>query len=386
MGPLLSSPSVSSVSLWLILLIRPAIGPTIGPTMTSKERVLTAFAREQPDRVPINYFSNPGVDGRLKEHFGLSGDDDEGLRRRLGVDFRGVGAPYVGPTLHADVPDRAIDLWGIRRRWIEHETGGYWDFFDFPLRDATADEVRAWPVPSPDEFDYSRIAEQCRAFSEYCVHAGNAGLGDIINSTGMIRTMQQVLIDLLTDEPACLLWIDRRTEIQLEITRRTLEAAGGGIDLLWLGEDLGTQIAPLISLELFRKHIRPRHQRFVDLAKAFGIPVVIHSCGSSSWAFDDFAEMGIAAVDTLQPEAKDMAPEYLKGRYGDRLAFHGCISTAGPVASGTVEQTIADVRRTLEVMMPGGGYALSPTHQLQDNSPTQNVVAMYEAARRYGRY
>jgi uroporphyrinogen decarboxylase len=112
----------------------------------------------------------------------------------------------------------------------------------------------------------------------------------------------------------------------------------------------------------------------------------MHCCGSSSWAFDDFVEMGIAVVDTLQPEAKDMAPEYLKARYGDRLAFHGCISTAGPLAYGTPDAVRENVRETLEVMMPGGGYALSPTHQIQDNSPTENVLAMYEAAREFGTY
>jgi len=76
----------------------------------------------------------------------------------------------------------------------------------------------------------------------------------------------------------------------------------------------------------------------------------------------------------------------LKKRYGDRLAFHGCISTAGPVAYGTAEEAVADVRQTLEIMMPGGGYALAPTHQLQDNSPTQNVVAMYDTAKELGCY
>jgi uroporphyrinogen decarboxylase len=96
--------------------------------------------------------------------------------------------------------------------------------------------------------------------------------------------------------------------------------------------------------------------------------------------------MGIAAVDTLQPEARDMSPEYLKRTFGGRLAFHGCISTAGPVASGTVEETVAYCRRTLEIMMPGGGYCFAPTHALQDNSPTENVVAMYEAARTHGVY
>ncbi|MHC5058783.1 MAG: hypothetical protein ACYTKD_29340, partial [Planctomycetota bacterium] len=77
---------------------------------------------------------------------------------------------------------------------------------------------------------------------------------------------------------------------------------------------------------------------------------------------------------------------HIKGRFGSRLAFHGCISTAGPVATGRPDDTVRNVRETLEVMMPGGGYCLAPTHSLQDNSPTENVVAMYVAAREFGRY
>ncbi|HUU11500.1 MAG TPA: uroporphyrinogen decarboxylase family protein [Phycisphaerae bacterium] len=354
--------------------------------MTSRERVHAALRHEAPDRVPVNYIANPEIDARLKAHYGLAAIDDEGLRQALGVDFRGVHAPYVGPKLHPDIPDRTVDIWGIRRRWVEHTAGGYWDYCDWPLAGATLDEVEAWPLPSPDDFDYAAVAEACRGAGDFCVVAGGGGTGDIINSTGMLRTMEQVLVDLATDAAAGLRLIDRRLAVVHEVTRRTLEAGRGRVDLLWLGEDLGTQRGPLISLTLFRKHIRPRMQRFVDLGKAFGVPVMIHSCGSSSWAFDDFLEMGIAAVDTLQPEPKDMAPAYLKRRWGDRLAFHGMISTAGPVAYGSVADVVANVRETLRIMMPGGGYCLAPTHALQSNSPTENVVAMYDAAREYGAY
>ncbi|OQB40875.1 MAG: methylcobalamin:coenzyme M methyltransferase [Candidatus Latescibacteria bacterium ADurb.Bin168] len=355
-------------------------------TMTSKERVLTTLAHAEPDRVPINYHANAGIDRRLKEHYGLDPRDGEGLAKVLGVDFRGVGAPYVGPKLHPDVPGRHVDMWGIHTRWIEHETGGYWDYCDFPLKDADEERIRAWPMPSPDDFDYSHVEEECKKKEHYAIHCGGAGLGDIINSSGMIRTMEQVLVDLMTDDPAGLALIDRRLGILFEVTRRTIEAAKGRIDLMWMGEDLGTQYTPLISLELYRKHLRPRHQRFVDLAKHYNLPVIIHTCGSSSWVYEDFIEMGFTGVDTLQPEAANMAPEYLKRTFGGRLAFHGCISTAGPVAYGTVEEVVEDVRRTLEIMMPGGGYCLSPTHALQDNSPTENVVAMYDAAHKYGVY
>jgi uroporphyrinogen-III decarboxylase len=68
------------------------------------------------------------------------------------------------------------------------------------------------------------------------------------------------------------------------------------------------------------------------------------------------------------------------------MAFHGSISTAGPVAYCTVGDVVRYCRDTLDIMMPGGGYCFAPTHALQDNSPTENVVAMYDTAHRYGVY
>ncbi len=351
--------------------------------MTSRERVLAAFAHTEPDRVPVNYLGNPGITERLMQNFGVT--NGEGLLQALEVDFRSVGASYVGPPLHEQIPGRSVDLWGIRRRYIEHPSGGYWDYCDFPLRHATEEQVAAWPLPSPDDFDVSGVPAACERFAPYALN-GSGGYGDIINGNGMLRGMEQTLVDLVTDDPAGLLLADRRLAIQLAVTERILDAAKGRVDFVWLGEDLGTQIAPIISPAVFRKHIRPRYQPFCDLAKSCGAYVMMHCCGSSSWAFDDFIEMGIHAVDTLQPEAADMAPEHLKRTFGDRLAFHGCISTAGPLAYGTVADVDANVRDTLEIMMPGGGYCLAPTHQIQDNSPTENVLAMYEAGRRYGTY
>ena len=123
--------------------------------MTSRDRVIAAFNSQVPDRVPINYLANPGIDARLKQHFGLSSSDDEGLLQALSVDFRLLEVPYKGPRLHADIPERGIsvDDWGIHRRWIEHGTGGYWDFCEFPLREAGEEEIAGWPMPDPDDFD-----------------------------------------------------------------------------------------------------------------------------------------------------------------------------------------------------------------------------------------
>jgi hypothetical protein len=354
--------------------------------MTPKERVLKTFANQEPDRVPINYLANPGLDSRVKKYFGLDVNDTEGLLQILGVDFRTVIAPYNGAKLHHDIPERgvSVDEWGIHRRWIEHQSGGYFDYCDFPLQNATPEQVAAWPLPSPDDFDYSCVFDTCRQFRRYAVNCFG-GFGDIINGNGMLRGMEQTLIDLVTDDPAGLLLADRRMKIQTEVTRRIIEASKGLADFIWVGEDLGTQIAPIISMEIFRKHIRPRFQQLCDLAKAYDLYVMVHTCGSSSWAYEDFIQMGIHVVDTLQPEAKNMEPQYLKKTFGGRLAFHGCIST-GVVATGTIEEVAVHCKNTLDIMMPGGGYCFAPTHFLQDNTPTENVIAMYDTVKKYGRY
>ena len=237
--------------------------------MTSKERVLTTLASKEPDRVPINYEANPGVDARLKAHFGLEPNDWTGIREALGVDFRGVGARYKGPKLHEDVPGRGVkvDNWGIHRRKVEHDSGSYWDYCDFPLEDADEETVANWPMPSPDDHSFDHVAEACRKNKEYAVYVGNAGLACIINSNGFLRGMEQTFIDLITDDPAGLRLMDRRLDIEYEVTRRVIEAADGGIDFMWMGEDLGTQDSPIIGMDIFKRHIRPRHQRFIDLAK-----------------------------------------------------------------------------------------------------------------------
>jgi len=348
---------------------------------------MTAFSHQQPDRVPVDYSANPSIDKRLKEYFGLAPDDESGLRERIGQDFCWIPVPYVGPRLHAELPGRRVSPeWGIRTTWVEHETGGYWEHCDFPLKDADEETVAQWPMPSADDYDYAEVKAFCERNRFYALHMGDPGLGDIINSTGFLFGTERTLMGLAIGDPGLLRFIDRRLDVQVERLYRTLEAGEGMIDFVYMGEDLGSQHAPLISPELYRRVIKPRHRRVVEAAKAYGLPVMIHSCGSSSWAFDDFIDLGISVVDTLQPEAADMQPYYLKSTYGDRLCFHGCISTGGAVAFGTVDDVVTEVRTTLDIMMPGGGYCLSPTHMLQDNSPVENVVALYETALTYGRY
>ena len=355
-------------------------------TMTHRERVLKTFAFEKTDRVTIGYDSNPGINARLAQALGAKTQEE--LLEMLGVDYRPLGAAYTGPKLFPDKPDRRVDLLeGCYMRYVQHETGGYWDFCDFPLKDADDSAFDAYPVPNCDDFDYEGALSRAKALNgAYALYIGSPGCPDIINSNGRIMGMEDVLVHLIEEDEAALSFIRRRAKFQLGMMERLLDKCRGYVDFMWLGEDLGTQIAPMISLSLYRKVLKPIHKEFVDLASAYGIPVLVHTCGSSSWVYEDFIEMGVRGVDTLQPEAVNMSPRYLADHFGGRLNFRGCISTAGPLVTGNEEDVVRVCRETLETLMPYRGYHFAPTHQIQDNTPTENVIAMYNTAHRYGRY
>jgi len=357
-------------------------------TMSARERVRRTFEFEKTDRVTIGYDTNPGVHSRLCRALGVREDDRESLLQALGVDYRGIGAPYIGPELFKAPPDRRVNpLEGCIMRWVEHGSGGYWDFCDFPLKDADDEAFDAFPVPDPDHFDYTQARSQALSYrGEYALYVGGPGMPDIINSNGRIMGMEDVLCHLLTENEAAMRFIRRRADFHLRMMERLLDALDGLVDFVWLGEDLGTQHTQLISTELYRKVLKPIHKQFVDLASAHKLPVLIHSCGSSSWVYEDFIELGVRGVDTLQPEAYNMSPTYLTEHFGGRLNFRGCISTAGPLAYGTEKDVDDNCREVLEIMKPHRGYHFAPTHSIQDNSPTENVIAMYQAAHKYGRY
>jgi len=354
-------------------------------TMTSRERIKRTFDFEKTDRVPIGYEANNLINRKLIEALGVPAVE---LKRVLGMDYIGVLAEYSGDDLFEEMPGRLTNQeFGHRTRWIGNPSGGgYLDYCDFPLKDADDETINNYPVPNPDDYDYESIGVIIANNRDLAVHVGNPGFGDVINSMGMIMGMEDILVNLHCEHEPTLNLIKRRADSYLGVLDRILSKYKGEIDFMWLGEDLGTQIAPMISLEKFRAIIKPIHKLFVDLADVYSIPTIIHTCGSSSWAFEDFIEIGIRGVDTLQPEAANMSPRYLAEKFGGRLNFRGCISTAGALTYGTADDVTNVCKETLETMMPHRGYHFAPTHLIQDNTPVENVVAMYQAAHDFGVY
>ncbi len=357
-------------------------------TMNSKKRVQKTFNFEKTDRVPIGYEYNQGIHKRFLKAMGIGENDEETLLQAIGVDVRRISASYKGPALFREPEGRRVDqLEGAIMRWVSHETGGYWDFCDFPLKDAGEEAFNAFPVPDAERFDYDQALEEAKADGgEHALYIGGPGIPDVINSNGRIMGMEDILCYLATGEEYAMGFVQRRVDFQLGYLERLLDRCRDHIDFMWLGEDLGTQIAPMISLKLYRETLMPIHKKFADLAGVYDIPTIMHTCGSSSWAYEDFIKIGIKGVDTLQPEAVNMSPGYLVEHFGGRLNFRGCISTAGPLAYGNADEVKQICMQTLEIMKPSRGYHFAPTHAIQDNTPVENVIAMYQAAHDHGTY
>ncbi len=344
--------------------------------MTPKERVLAAINHLQPDRVPIQTYLTPEIEAQLADHFGSSD-----ILAVLGVDFRGVAPRFTGAERPVPEGCASVDEWGTGYIMKQYPGGSYPEPFHQPQAHLSSlEDVDAYPWPRVDDYDFSGLPAQCDAVSDYAVCLGGAGMPDIVNGVGRGRGMEQVLLDIMTQDEVGVAVIDRRCDFYYDFCRRALETADGLIDILCLGEDCGNQLGPMFDPVVFDRFFRPRLQRFYDLGHAFGCKVMMHSCGSTRKLMPRLIEMGLDVLDAVQPEPAGMNPEEVKREFGDKLAFCGMISTQHTLPHGTEAECRAEARHRIDVIGKGGGYIFSPAHCIQPDTPLENVLAIYEEA------
>ena len=196
-----------------------------------------------------------------------------------------------------------------------------------------------------------------------------------------MRGYEQFMIDLLLDENLVRKMLDKLHEAYLSRAKIFLDAMANYADIIFFTDDLGTQSAPLISVELYRRLIKPYWAELVALVKKYGKKTLMHSCGAISEFIPDLIDIGIDAVNPVQITAAGMEPARLKREFGKDIAFWGGgVSTQGMLDKGTPEQVREEVRRNVEIMAAGGGYVFTQVHNIQCNVPPQNIIAAYQAA------
>jgi uroporphyrinogen decarboxylase len=368
--------------------------------MTPRERVRAAFAHSQPDFTPCDYYATPEIHQALLTHFGLTdvasssrqaftpmgGPGENCIPERLGTDIRYISPPYVGPPLPAFDDGSTVDVWGIRRRPMPNQYGDYAEPVNAPYAAwETEEEAVAFPWPSPDWFDYRALPAICARYPDKAIAAGSFAVQDFVNGVAFGRGVERVLIDIALEEPVYLYIVERRHDFYMAYIERILEAARGRIDLVLCGDDFGSQRGPLISPAKFDKLFAAKKKELFDLVHANGAKVTHHCCGSSRALISRFIACGMDALQTIQPQAAGMNPYELKAEFSGRIVLHGGVDVQGWLQRASPAQIAAEVDRLMDEVGRDGGFILGPCHQIQPDTPVENVLAVYHTvARRRG--
>ena len=346
--------------------------------MTSRDRVLAAFAHEEPDRVPAWCGASVEFWEKAKRELGLG---DEALRVRFGDDFRRVFARYAGPQMKLPSGATSITPFGVPRTGL-----GYGQPTGHPLADATLAEVHAYPWPEPVWMDPSQIRAEAAAYDrQYAILGGDWSpfwhdLIDLLGMENMYLKMydQPELIDAV---------IQHMVDYYAAVSQNVFDASADAIDVFFIGNDFGSQRGPLLSEAMFRRFMLPHLKRLVDLGHGYGLKVMMHCCGGFAELIPAMIEIGLDGIHALQPCCAGMDPRELKERFGGRILLNGAIDSHHVLIVGTPESVREKTRETLEIMKPGGGYVAGASHDtILEETPVENVVAMFDAVREFGLY
>lgn len=374
--------------------------------MTHRQRIYAALRHEETDRVPLDLGSTlattltEGAHERLRRFLGLpdgkppavfskrSGTviPDEALLACFDVDARPLilGSAERRPDRKLS-PTAFIDEWGVT--WSKPHSGHYINtagpFYGLDEPSPADVDRHDWPEPD-DPGRYRGLRERARALHEETDYAVVLGLGvGPVHQCQFLRGYGEWLEDLIAHPAFAEALLDRVVDIWVAIARRALEETAQFVDIVMFGDDVGTQKGPLMRPELYRSVIQPRHRRMIETVKAFGKPVLFHTCGSVYALIPALIDAGVDILNPIQVSAAHMDTARLKAEFGRDLAFWGAVDNQGVLPKGTPEDVRREVRRRIADLGRGGGYVLAAAHNIQQDVPPENVVAMFDEARRF---
>ena len=253
------------------------------------------------------------------------------------------------------------------------------------------------PLPE-DELAYiQRQVNQLHMETDKAIVAtSGTSFGDIAIVPGIglkypkgIRDVAEWYMSIATRRDYIYRVFERQCEIGLANLERLHRVVGDRLAVLRVtGTDFGQQRGPFVSPETYRDLFKPFHKRVNGWVHQHTTwKTFIHSCGSIRALLEDFMDAGFDILNPVQCSAVGMDPVGLKKDFGDRIVFWGGgVDTQGTLPFGTPEEVRREVRERIRTLAPGGGFVFNPIHNVQAQTPVENLLAMYETVREYGRY
>ena len=350
--------------------------------MTSRERVLRTFSRQKADRIPkmIYYplpFGQYFVD-LAKEHIG-DGDPVEYLKLDISrfLSYEETRRSFSAATFFKE----DIELRGTLNEW-----GGVWrgDYIidQHPMQEyTTVREVESYPWPDVDaDYRWERLPaeiEQVKASGYPAIQRYECGT---FEQLWELRGMENILMDFLTEPEYLWPLLEKVSDLKAKIAAGYAKA---GMDIVWTGDDLGSETSMLMDPEIWRKFLKPCSAKIIRAAKAENPDVLVafHSDGHMEPVIPDLIEIGVDVLHPVQPECMDVNAIFK--RYGQNLSFWGTIGCQHTLAYGSTGDVRTEVRSRLEHIPGPGGLLLAPSHFIYPPTPWENILAFVEAVEEF---
>ncbi len=383
--------------------------------MTHRERVRLALKHKEPDFLPIDLGGTEQTSICRRSYMELM--DYLGFKLDTGVQIQNivqqlpvldrrllewVGAcarpllPNVPSCWKLEVKEEGdywtfVDEWGAKL--FGPKDGYYFDYREFQMKDSTWEAFRAmkWPDPT-DEGRVKGLKDKAREMyknTEYALVGTSLFGGGIFEHPARYHGMEDFLMLCACDTGLADAMMEKVLELYLEATSRYLKEVGEYIQVFAYWDDITTQSGSMISPEFYRKYVKPKQRRLIDLIKSrTDAKVYLHCCGACRDYIGDFIEIGIDILNPVQVSADGMDDtKMLKREFGKDMVFWGGgINSQHTLPLGTPGQVREEVKRRIDDLAPGGGFIFNTSHNIQNFVPPQNIVAMYETVKEYGKY
>jgi uroporphyrinogen decarboxylase len=355
--------------------------------MNSRERFLATIKGGTPDRPPVFANFTPQVAEKMSEAVGIpyvppfdsllsTRNSHTEVLLKLGNDAVGIAAN--APNNARTVTDKngiITNEWGMQFK----NKGLYNEFIGYPLDQAeTAQDIENYNFPAP--YGEGRFDDAKAAVAKYKGEFGIiADLETSIFETAWYLTgLEKFMMDLMMVPEYLEPLLDKITDINTKIGVELIKI---GADLVWCGDDFGSQSGLMIDLDTWRRFFKPRIKKMFDAFRAVNpdIKIAWHSCGAVRDLIPEFIELGLDFMNPIQPMATNMEPQSLKDEFGDDIGFFGGICVQDLLPNKSPEEIKEEVKRRVTILGKNGGYILAPAHNVQDDTSVENVSAFFEA-------
>jgi uroporphyrinogen decarboxylase len=346
--------------------------------MNSRERVLTVFDHQEPDRVPMWCGTTFEFWKKCKEQLNL---DDENLRLRFHDDFRYVFSHLNLPKSYIKPDIAYTTLFGIDRQGM-----GYGQPISHPLAEADIKQIHDYIWPDPAWFDPSNVRSDALKYKKnYAILGGvwSPFFHDAIDLLGM----ENLFIKMYSQPEIVDAVLQHIVDFYIASNQKIFDEAGDSMDIFFIGNDFGSQTGPLIGVDLFKRFIFPHLQRLIDLGHSYKLKVMMHSCGGIAPLIPLIIEAGLDGLHAVQTSCFGMDLKMLKAQFGSKIVFNGCIDSHHILMDGSVDYVKQKTSEVLNIMAPGGGFIAGASHDtILEETPVENVLAMFDTVLEKGIY